>query len=93
MEQRAVDEVQPLIYDLSDRLNKVRKTDPRERGADRKRGGKRRVLELNFSRAAGTWPFFIFVFSTLECFPFRRRSCFFFSRFSSLALRFGRLLF
>lgn len=24
LEQRAVDEVQPLIYDLSDRLNKVR---------------------------------------------------------------------
>lgn len=26
LEQRAVDEVQPLIYDLSDRLNKVRGT-------------------------------------------------------------------
>lgn len=25
LEQRAVDEVQPLIYDLSDRLNKVNK--------------------------------------------------------------------
>lgn len=31
LEQRAVDEVQPLIYDLSDRLNKVRKTDPSQR--------------------------------------------------------------
>lgn len=35
LEQRAVDEVQPLIYDLSDRLNKVRETDRARRGEKR----------------------------------------------------------
>lgn len=31
LEQRAVDEVQPLIYDLSDRLNKVSKANHRKK--------------------------------------------------------------